>query len=281
MSPCGRFDPWPGLRAACLAAAVVAGPSNAHSQQDLSPAPTIDVVGTTLRVRLADGSTREGTALVGAVLAVASSGRTIRVRIAGVEPDASDPHGEILLYDFRLLRPRGEEPLCAPDADGRRLGFPLAGRSDPAGILSSSDGSIFELACTSGAQGKCARFGYAPWRRAPDGRPMLDWYNACVRLLRGDYCGDGRPFTRDGTLVDIYDRLGIHASDADPRLTFEAAWGPEGAVCVARTRLPDIIDLEGLGRACPRLVGRLGSAACSENVPGGLTFNRSLPGAPR
>ena len=50
------------------------------------------------------------------------------------------------------------------------------------GILSSSDGSTFELVCTSGAQGKCARFGYAPWRQAPDGRPMIDWYNACIRL---------------------------------------------------------------------------------------------------
>ena len=281
MSPRGRFDPWPALRAACLAAAVVAGPSTALSQQDLSPAPTIDVVGTTLRVRLADGSSREGIALVGAVLSVASGGRTIRVRIASAEPDARDPQGEILLYDFRLITPRGEEPLCAPDADGRRLGFPLAGRSDPTGILSSSDGSIFELVCTAGAQGKCARFGYAPWRRAPDGRPMIDWYNACIRLLRGDYCGDGRPFTRDGTLVDIYDHLGAQRSDADPRLSFEAAWGPEGAVCVARTRLPDIIDLDGLGQACPRLAGRLGPAACSENVPGGLIFNRSLPGEPR
>ena len=138
MSPCGRFDPWPALRAVCLAAAVVA-PSTALSQQALSPAPTIDVVGTTLRVRLADGSTREGTALVGAVLAVARGGRTIRVRIAGAEPDASDPHGEILLYDFRLITPRGEEPFCAPDPDGRRVGFPLVGRSDPTGILSFTD----------------------------------------------------------------------------------------------------------------------------------------------
>lgn len=280
MSPCGRFDPWPALRAVCLAAAVVA-PSTALSQQALSPAPTIDVVGTTLRVRLADGSTREGTALVGAVLAVARGGRTIRVRIAGAEPDASDPHGEILLYDFRLITPRGEEPFCAPDPDGRRVGFPLVGRSDPTGILSFTDRSTFELVCTSGAQGKCARFGYAPWRQAPDGRPMIDWYNACIRLLRADYCGDGRPFTRDGTLVDIYDHLGGYRSGADPRLSFEAAWGPEGAVCVARTRLPDIIDLDGLGQACPRLVGRLGNAACSENVPGGLIFNRSLPGPPK
>src|SRR5262245_11189473 len=277
----GRFILWFGLRAAFLAAPPIAGTSTALSQQEQGPAPSIDVVGTTLRVRLADGSTREGPALVGAVLAIAGGGQTIRVRIAAAEPDPSDPQGEILLYDFRLITPRGEEPLCAPDADGRRVGFPLAGRSDPAGILSSSDGSVFELACTSGAQGKCARLGYAPWRRAPDGRSMLDSYNACVRLLRGDYCGDGRPFTRDGTLVDIYDRLGIHSSDDDPSLTFEAAWDPKGAVCVAHTRLPDIIDLEALGRTCPRLVGRLGPADCSENTPGGLIFNRSLPSAPR
>ena len=90
---------------------------------------------------------------------------------------------------------------------GRTPGRLSAGGPErPAGILSSSDGSTFELVCISGAQGKCARFGYAPWRQAPDGRPMIDWYNACVRLLRGDYCGDGRPFTRDGTPVDIYDR---------------------------------------------------------------------------
>ena len=93
------------------------------------------------------------------------------MRIAGAEPDASDPHGEILLYDFRLITPHGEEPFCAPDPDGRRVGFPLAGRSDPTGTLSFSDRSTFELVCTSGAQGKCARFGYAPWRQAPTAVP--------------------------------------------------------------------------------------------------------------
>jgi len=240
------------------------------------PSPTIDVVGTTLRVRLPDGSTREGAALVGAVLVVAVGGQTIRVRIAGVEKDATDPRGEVLLYDFRLIALDGtEQPLCTPDPDGRQLGLPLAGRSDPTGILSASDSTTFELVCTSGAQGKCARFGYAPWRQAPDGRPLRDWYNACVRMLRGDYCGDGRPFTRDGTWVDIYDRIGLQKSDADPTLTFEAAWAPDGALCVARTRIPDIIDLEGLARACPRLAGRLGPHACNENMPGGLIFNRS------
>src|SRR5215470_18173698 len=145
MATCGRRDFRLALRAACLATAVSGSSCPSPAQQDPAPAPMIDVAGTTLRVRLADGSTREGSALVGAVLVVAIGGQTLRVRIAGVETDAGDPHRDILLYDFRVVRPSGEEPLCAPDSDGRRVGFPLAGRSDPGGILSAGDGGVFEL----------------------------------------------------------------------------------------------------------------------------------------
>lgn len=55
--------------------------------------------------------------------------------------------------------------------------------------------------------------------------PLLDWYNACVRMVRADNCGNGRGFTRDGTLIDIYDRIGVQTSDADPSLSFEACLG--------------------------------------------------------
>jgi hypothetical protein len=94
-------------------------------------------------------------------------------------------------------------------------------------------------------------------------------------MMRGDYCGDGRAFTRDGTLIDIYDRIGIQKSDQDPSMSFEAAWGPNGAICVARTRLPDLIDLAGLARTCPRLSSRLGPAACNDAERDGLVMNRS------
>ena len=239
-------------------------------------APAIEVVGTTLRVRLPDGSVRAGRDLVGSILQVAIGDRSLRVRIAGVEQDPRDREGEVLLYDFRVVAPDGrEEPLCNPDPDGRRLGLPLAGRSDAAGILAPAEPGLFELVCTGGPQGKCLRFGYAPWRKAPDGRPLIDWFNACVRMLRGDYCGDGRHFTRDGTWIDLYDRIGIQKSDQDPSLSFEARWSPRGAICVAHTRLPDLIDLDGLAQACPHLAGRLGPAACSDDAQDGLVMNRS------
>jgi hypothetical protein len=250
----------------------------ARGQEGARPAaPTIEVVGTTLRARLADGSVREGAELIGAALVVAVGGQTIRVRLAGVEKDPRDPIGEILLYDFRRVDADGrEQPLCDPDPDGRRLGLPLVGRTDAAGVLQPADGGTFELVCTAGAQGKCVRFGYAPWRQASDGRAMIDWYNACVRMVRGDYCGDGRPFTRNGTLIDIYDRIGVQTSDQDPSMRFEAIWRPDGAVCVAHPRIPEIIDLAGLARICPRLVGRLGPEVCNEDAfGGGLVMNRS------
>lgn len=261
---------WPAIAAATLIAASL----GAHAAETADP--IVDVVGRTLRARLPDGSVREGAALIGATLVVAVGGQTLKVRIAAVERDARDPQGEVLLYDFRVVAANGaEEPLCRPDPDGRRLGLPLAGQSDAAGILAASDGNAFELVCTSGAQGKCVRFGYAPWRKAPDGRPMRDWFNACVRMMRGDYCGNGHPYTRDGTWIDIYDRIGIQKSDNDPSLRFEAVWGPDGAICAAHTRVPDIIALDDLAKACPRLTGHLGPERCDENAAGGLIVNRS------
>lgn len=274
----GRFFFWTGLFAALFAAMILTAP-DALPQDRSRPtaaAPLIDVIATTLRARLLDGSALEGQALVGAVLTVVVGGRMLKVRIAAIELDPRDPRGEVFLYDFRVIAENGsEQSLCLPDPDGRRLGLPIAGRSDSAGILVSTDTNSFELLCTAGAQGKCVRFGYAPWRQAPDGRPMRDWYNACVRAMRGDYCGDGRPYTRTGTWIDLYDRIGVQQSDGDPSLSFEAAWGPEGAICVARTRIPEIIGLDGLAQICPRLAGRLGPAACDQHAIGGLIINRS------
>jgi hypothetical protein len=277
MSPCGRFHFRHYLGVPIAVFAIGVGMAGARGEEGLRPSagPAVDVVGTTLRAKLPDGSIREGADLVGAVLTVAAGGRTLRVRIAAAERDARDAQGEVLLYDFRVVMPDAtEQPLCNPDPDRRRLGLPLAGRSDRAGILVSNAPDTFELFCTAEPQGKCVRLGYAPWRQAADGRPMRLWFNACVRMMRGDYCGDGRPFTRDGTMIDIYDRIGVQKSD-DPSLAFEAAWGPDGAICVAHTRVPEIIDLDGLAKMCPRLAGRLGPAVCNEDAADGLIANRS------
>lgn len=235
----------------------------------------LEAVGTAFRATLSDGSMKEGTALAGAVLVFRIHGEPTRIRIASIAPDPGDKTGAVLLHDFRLAAT--DEPLCGPAPDGTRLGFPLAGHTELDGRFVETGASAFELVCTSGGQGKCVRFGYRPWDRTPDGRGMREYFNACVRMLRADYCGDGTGWTRDGTIIDLWDDRGIQSSDSgsDPAFSFEAGWTPEGAVCVAHSRIPENIALEALKTYCPRLAA---VATCDEGVAraaGALLFNRS------
>lgn len=225
----------------------------------------ITVRGTALELRLADGRVLGPEALVGSVLeAQDDQGNPLTVRIENVVADPSDPERETLLY--RLVardEAEGWRELCEPDPRGERWALPLSGRWT-AGGEHIPDASTFALTCSAGAIGKCVRLGYKPWGTLPDGASLRDYHQACVRLLRADYCGDGRSFTRDGTPVDLYDQLGIQKDAAAPGMRFEAGFGPDGATCVARPRIPENVSLDELARRCPaRLAGRVGRA-CSE-----------------
>jgi hypothetical protein len=44
-----------------------------------------------------------------------------------------------------------------------------------------------------------------------------------VRLVRADYCGDGIGHTRNGTPIDLFDRIGIQPDEAAPGMTFESS----------------------------------------------------------
>lgn len=236
----------------------------------------VEVKGTTFHITLDDGQVMAQDQLPGTVLVIGDgSGQQRRVRIDAVEADPKDPTGEVMLYAFSEQDSANGEwrNLCDPDPAGRRLGFPLAGAFTPDGQYVTTPGRFF-VTCTSGAEGKCVRFGYKPWRQTPTAGSLAPHYQACVRMVRADYCGDGVGHTRNGTLIDLFDRIGIQADETAPGMSFEAAWGPEGAVCVRHTRLPDVLDLETLAAQCPRLVGHLGKA-CHETEPA-LLFNRSL-----
>ena len=101
----------------------------------------------------------------------------------------------------------------------------------------------YAYACTRGALAKCIRsWGYKPWSRlrTGDGRmvSLRPLHRACVRAARADYCGDGVSFTRDGTMIDLFDVFGFN--HREPGLGFrpEAGFDSGGAVWVERTRWP-------------------------------------------
>jgi hypothetical protein len=233
-------------------------------------AAQVTVEGTSFRVTSPNGTVLDQAQLPGTILTLGDgSGVRRRIRIDAFEHDARDPSGEVVLY---ALSEQDASTgtwgnACQPDPDGRRLGFPLPGAFTPEGAYQPRHDGIL-ITCTGGAEGKCIRFGYKPWH---DGK--LPYYQACVRLVRADYGGDGVGHTRNGMPIDLFDRIGIQADESALGMTLEAAFGPDGAVCVAHTRLPNV-TLEELGKTYPRLAGHLG-AACDEHAPA-LLFVRSF-----
>jgi hypothetical protein len=171
-------------------------------------------------------------------------------RIEGTTLDPNDP--EIRLYDVSLKIAGEWQHFCRPGPDGLAMAFPLAGKWTPTGR--HDDHAGFVLTCTAGAIGKCVRFGYKPWKTTPSGVSLWPYHEACTRMVRADYCGDGRSWTKDGTPIDLYDRLSIQTEDKNDGLEFEAAWSPDGAHCVSHTRIPALITTEQLERTCRRHV---------------------------
>jgi ADYC domain len=262
-------------RAAALAAALLpalAGPPAVAAPE--AAVRSVAVEGTRFVVTLTDGRVLPQERLPGTVLVIGDgSGQQRRVRIDTVETDPRDPAGEVVLYGLSQQAPDGSwSALCEPDPDGRRLGFPLAGAFTPDGRHVEAPGR-FLVTCTGGAEGKCVRFGYKPWGTAPDGSSLAPYYQACVRMVRADYCGDGVGHTKNGTPIDLFDRVGIQTDEPAAGMTLEAAFGPQGAVCVRHTRWRELVDLDALRAQCPRLAGRLGEA-CDETAPA-LLYVRS------
>jgi hypothetical protein len=239
--------------------------------------PAVEVEGTAFKVTTSDGRVLRSPDLVGAVLTIARDGGPVRLRIDAVERDREARRGEIWLHELSVQAADGSwRQLCQPGTDGRRQGFPLAGRAHPPdGRFEMAEAGVFELTCTSGAEGKCVRFGYQPWA----GEQELAVYNACLHMVRADYCGDGTPHTRDGVPIGLYDKFGIRARALMAGMEFEAAWGADGAICVRRVRIPEIYSLDTLRAECPRLSADDIGEGCTEarlsQNPAALLLNRS------
>ena len=267
----------PLVRIAFLLALLCAGARPGVTQS--AALKSVEVQGTEFKVTLTDGRVLRSRELVGARLTIAMGGQAVRVRIDGVDRDPDARNGEVWLHTFSAELADGSwQNVCDAGPDGRRQGFPVAGRPRPDGMLEPADPGIFELACTSGALGKCVRFGYRPWA-FKDGLELRELYNACIRMVRADYCGNGTATTKDGQAIDMYDDLGIQKPENDPAMDFEAGWTEEGAACVRHARVKENVTLEALVAACPRLQDRVGPA-CSEEAArklGARLFNRSKP----
>jgi hypothetical protein len=267
------------LCALALGASTVPAADEEHaaasaSQQVLE----VQVDGYEFVLRMKDGEVRRGGQVAGLVVSV-PDGPTLR--LAAVRRDDSVPG--LFLYELqRQDAPSGRwTAACEPNHAGERLGFPLHGRTDESGGF-VPDAHRIRITCLSGALGKCVRAGYgmAGLAGRPEEAERLALYQACVRMMRADYCGDGRSATRAGEHIHFWDDRRVNEAPAEAKASFEAGWSPQGAVCVHHARVPDIASLASVLGACPRLGAAPSGPACTESqarAAGAVLFESSTP----
>jgi len=210
--------------------------------------------------RLVSSPAPEGGAAPGGVVGTvlqgtSSDGKPVEVAICGAEPSPADP-GTVFyrIEAWNAVAQEWENPCVALNRVPDPRALAVSGTWDASGAHQDTPGQ-FTFACQNGAIAKCILWGYKPWARH-EGKPLADLHQACTRMARADYCGNGRSHTSQDTTIDMYDRLGLlqrtteASGEWNPaKASFEAAWAPDGATCVARTR--DGRALASVLQECP------------------------------
>lgn len=202
-------------------------------------------------VRLASGSTVDR--LIGAQIeAETIQGNKTLLNISGAAVGQGD-NRDLLYFVVHAADGAGWSPLCGTNHKGQpipALAVPgtwnhSAGNGN--GGRWHGDGQTFSFACRGSSVAKCMEAGYKPWTDPNSGRGQIrrrsksainrpNHLQACVRMLRADYCGDGTSHTVNGRTIEFWDSMGMHNRTA-PHFTFEAAWTADGVTAMDYPRV--------------------------------------------
>lgn len=183
--------------------------------------------------------------------AVTDAGTEVKLRLESSRRWLKPGLLNAFLHEVKVRQSDGWRPLCGADETGAPVeAVALGGHWDHregvvGGGAKIDDPATFTFACLGRVAAKCVEMGYMPWRRAlvchaGEGCEVQDighLHQACTRMLRGDYCGDGTAHTIDGMSVNVYDGFAIREDSEDWEV--EAEWTTEGARCVSRTRMEE------------------------------------------
>ena len=204
--------------------------------------------------------TRSGEDLVGLEMEIAVDGLDAKkkpvteiftLRFDDIYADPETAEGDLLHY-YVSYRPMGGNswtPLCT-DGDGDPIhAIAMQNYWDEESGDRVDDAGAFTFACADGVLAKCAEWGYRPWGEAwmcpkwdkgkkCDLVSLQDHHQACTRMARADYCGDGQPWTITGNIIDVYDHL-FEQIEAPESVGWqvEAEWNPNGAYCLQDIRM--------------------------------------------
>jgi len=181
--------------------------------------------GTSIAATSTTGTPISGTSAVGSTWnGTASNGATVKLRIDSVLQGTA-PNADLWFYAVSFASSATTwAPLCGLDASSVPIkAVTVAGVWDTTGTYKTSSTS-FTFACRTKTVAKCVELGYKTFKG------YTNQLASCVRLLRADYCGTGVANTVDGTLLDLYDNVGVQH---DTQFWFpEAEWTPTGARCI-------------------------------------------------
>ena len=164
----------------------------------------------------------------------ASDGSAVPITICDIERDKNDPDMAWYTLQFwNSATSAWENPCGGADEKSVPKAVALAGTWDAGGAHRDS-AAEFTFACRSGVVSKCVDWGYKPWQSRGQ-TSLAPYHQACTRMARADYCGNGKGHTVEATRIDVYDEIGIQKRGGDP-MSFEAAWAADGAYCLSRAR---------------------------------------------
>ncbi len=165
-----------------------------------------------------------GSAMVGSIwTGTSSNGDSLALRIDSAESGTA-PNADVWFYKVSYQTTSGWSPLCGLDSTNAPIkALTVPGVCGSLALYATST-TQFTFACSGKSIAKCVQLGYKPWRG------YADLMAGCVRLLRADYCGSGIAHTVDGTLLNLYDNVGVQKDTETWRP--EAEWTPYGARCI-------------------------------------------------
>ncbi|MBA3545979.1 MAG: hypothetical protein H0T76_05825, partial [Nannocystis sp.] len=215
---------------------------------------------------------RDGDDLVGAEFRLSAEGvdannepgvAPIVLRINDVYED--EDYDDILYYDLSFKHEGSKEwtPLCVDENNEPLPVIPLRSYWNEETGDRIDDANVVTFACTSGVLAHCTQWGYRPWAESTqcdkwekgkkncDDVSLRDYHQACTRMARADYCGDGTTWTVAGTPIDISDHLSPQIEKAETKWPIEAEWNPNGAYCLKDIRQQQW-KAQGLYPKCPK-----------------------------
>jgi hypothetical protein len=232
---------------------------------------------------------RSGTEMIGLRFRVVSDENVYLLAVVDAYLAPDDPAGDLWMYEISVHDQNADtwSPLCTHDG-APAAAVALRNRwDDKTGDLILEPDSV-TFACEGAVLAKCAHWGYKPWKTTTSCDSenncsevsLVDHHQACTRMARADYCGDGTPHTVNGTLIDLWD-MGSPAIQSRttgllPNWGVEAEWGPDGAVCVGdslRLQILDDLNIVYDEPECLPALSELPSCGSLPQSRGGLVAN--------